>query len=116
MHHEEQEEDEQEEEEPESDDDNQSQTPVAGTASDSFCRQGNQGPPSHPTPDRHHNGGHSFNPPNQMDATTKLLQEQLSRLQEENEKMKSQLSTPRHQPVQIAQIARITPAKNLDHG
>eukprot|EP00980_Cylindrotheca_fusiformis_P023784 scaffold10984_cov105-Cylindrotheca_fusiformis.AAC.1 len=55
--HEEQEDEEQEEKEQESDDDDLSQTSIAGTASDSFCRQGNQGPPSHPTtPDRHQNG------------------------------------------------------------
>eukprot|EP00980_Cylindrotheca_fusiformis_P024961 scaffold12788_cov76-Cylindrotheca_fusiformis.AAC.1 len=48
-----------------------------------------------------------------MDETTTLLHEELRRLQEENNKMKSQLSTTRQEAVQTA---RVTPAKNLNHG
>eukprot|EP00980_Cylindrotheca_fusiformis_P008559 scaffold1816_cov103-Cylindrotheca_fusiformis.AAC.2 len=107
--------DDEEDAEEQSDEDDESQeTAEAETANDScFHRQGNQGPPTSPAPDRLQIGGQSPNPQNQMDETTTLLHEELRRLQEENNKMKSQLSTTRQEAVQTA---RVTPAKNPNHG
>eukprot|EP00980_Cylindrotheca_fusiformis_P015347 scaffold4303_cov130-Cylindrotheca_fusiformis.AAC.1 len=94
--------DDEEDAEEQSDEDDESQE-TAETANDScFRRQGNQGPPTSPAPDRLQIGGQSPNPQNQMDETTTLLHEELRRLQEENNKMKSQLSTTRQEAVQTA--------------
>eukprot|EP00980_Cylindrotheca_fusiformis_P024318 scaffold11728_cov71-Cylindrotheca_fusiformis.AAC.1 len=101
------------EEEQEGQSEDESQTEEAGIAATSFRRQRNKSPPMAPTPPaRQEIGGQPTNPPNQMDATA-VLQAELRRLREENDKMKNQLSTPRQG---VVQAARVTPAKNLNRG
>eukprot|EP00980_Cylindrotheca_fusiformis_P009854 scaffold2183_cov131-Cylindrotheca_fusiformis.AAC.3 len=98
-----------EEEDEEHSDDDESQTAEAAATSDSFSRQGNQCPPTRPTPSQQEIGD---NRPNQMDETA-LLRAELRRLQEENDKMKSNLSTPSQETVHTTLV---TPAKNLTRG
>eukprot|EP00980_Cylindrotheca_fusiformis_P010244 scaffold2276_cov82-Cylindrotheca_fusiformis.AAC.5 len=101
------------EEEQEEQSEDESQTEEAGLVATSFRHQGNKGPPMAPTPPaRQEMGVQPPNPPNQMDETT-LLRAELRRLQEENNKMKNQMSTPRQG---VVQAARVTPAKNLNRG
>eukprot|EP00980_Cylindrotheca_fusiformis_P012475 scaffold3068_cov133-Cylindrotheca_fusiformis.AAC.1 len=100
------------EEEEQSGDESQ-ETAEAETPNDCFRRQENKGPPTCPTPNHQQIRDRSPNPPNQMDDTTTLLHAELRRLQEENNKMKSQLSATRQEAVQTA---RVTPAKNINQG
>eukprot|EP00980_Cylindrotheca_fusiformis_P006717 scaffold1399_cov109-Cylindrotheca_fusiformis.AAC.1 len=107
--------DDDEEEEEQSDDASQeTEEAEPATNKDCFRRQGDQGPPNWAcqTLDRQEIRDRSPNPPNQTDTTT-LLREELRRLQEENNKIKSQLSTTRQE---AAQTAWVTPAKNHYHG
>eukprot|EP00980_Cylindrotheca_fusiformis_P015949 scaffold4672_cov58-Cylindrotheca_fusiformis.AAC.2 len=108
--------DDDEEEEEQSDDENQeTEEAEPATNKDCFRRQGNQVPPNWAcqTLDQQEIRARSPNPPNQTDTTT-LLREELRRLQEENNKIKSQLVSTTRQ--EAAQTAWVTPAKNHNHG